>query len=353
MPGISLINQRNNTRIKGSTNIQLQISAGNGTVFYRWDGGDNKTINEGTDISIPNPEIESSHTLEVYVRGITGLWAHSSFTWIVDNSPPQLTYRIENNSIIKGVVKVPVFSTEDINLTYRLISQETNRSVLIDAGQNYTISYSNLENGTYQLIIVATDEARNTATTTLLFSVYISAFNWNWGLEAETPRTIKIINATSDLWFILTLTSAVDQSFNLTVLSEDLYPEKNNMLEYVIQFNCEQPNEIIFVSLTLQLSLNTSVLPVYQWVYWDTQEGWVNITSSYNEVSNSWEATHTGFVPYFALLNPGVKTTLTSITPGGGHIPSFEIVPAIFALVMITVLVYSKRRLKKSRSELR
>ncbi len=350
LPGISLINQRNSSKIRGSTQIQLQISSGNGTIFYRWDGGDNQTIDEGTYLLVPNPELETSHNLDVYVRGLTGLWAHSSFTWIVDNSPPLVTYSFENNSIGKGDIKIVTYSSEDINLTYRLMDWE-NQSVLIDTGQNYTISYPNLENGSYQLYIYATDEAQNIAFTTLIFSVYTSAFNWNWELRAEIPRTIKIINASSDLWFILTLTSAIDQSFNLTVLTEDLYPQKNEKIEYAIEFSSEKPEEIIFITLTLLLNLNTSVFPVYQWVYWDVQsEVWVNVTTSYNEVSNSWEATYNGFIPYFALINTGIITTQTSITPGGGQIPSFEIVPALLSFISIICLVYRKRRSKIKKS---
>jgi hypothetical protein len=344
LPGISLINQRNNSKIKGSSQIQLQISSGNGTIFYRWDGGSNETIDEGTYISVPNPEIETSHTLEVYVRGITGLWAYSNFSWTIDNTAPQLTFAFMNNSIIKGDVNIVVFSTEDINLTYRLIGWG-NRSTLLYTGENHTISYSNLENGSYQLFIIAKDEAGNIATINLLFSVYTSAFNWNWELKADTPRTIKIINATSDLWFILTLTSAIDQSFNLSVLSEESYPGQNDLIDYAIEFSCENPDDIFFISLTLQLRTNTSVFPMYQWVHWDVESGeWVNITTSYNEVSNSWEATFDGFVPYFALINPGVKTTLTSITPGGGQIPSFEIVPTILSLLLMTILAYRRSR---------
>ncbi|UCG04023.1 MAG: hypothetical protein JSW11_08550 [Candidatus Heimdallarchaeota archaeon] len=352
LPGISLINQRNNSKIRGSTHIQLQISSGNGTIFYRWDGGNNGTIDEGTYILVPNPDLEISHSLDVYVRGSTGLWAHSSFSWIVDNSPPLISCNFENNSIIKGNIKIIVFSSEDINLTYRLINTE-NRSVLINTGQNHTISYSNLINGSYQLFIIGSDEAHNIASITLIFSVYTSAFNWNWGLEAKIPRTIRIIDASSDLWFILTLTSAIDQSFNLTVLSKDLYPVKNDMIEYVIEFNCEKPDDIIFISLTLQLSSNNRVVPVYQWVHWDVEsEGWVNITTSYNEVSNSWEATYNGFVLYFALINQGIKTTLTSVTPGGGQIPSFEIIPAIMSLIMVSTFVFNKRRMKKNSKRL-
>jgi len=121
----------------------------------------------------------------------------------------------------------------------------------------------------------------------------------------------------------------------------------------VIEFRCEKPEDIIFMSLTLHLSSNSSVFPVYQWMHWDGQsEEWVNITTSYNEVSNSWEATYNGFVQYFALINPGIETTLISITPGGGQIPSFEIITTLLSLMTMTILVYNKKKPKKNSKHL-
>ncbi|MFX0122232.1 MAG: hypothetical protein ACFFAE_01225 [Candidatus Hodarchaeota archaeon] len=357
LPGISLINPRNNSKIKGSTPIQLSISSGNGTIFYRWDGGELQKIDEDTHLYVPNPEKDNtSHILEVSVEGKYGLWGNSSFFWIVDNSPPKVVYSLENNSIIKGEVRITVFSTEDINLTFNLMNG-SNKSIFITAHQNQSIpSFSDLKNGSYHLFLYATDEAQNTNFTTLIFSIYTSAFNWNWELRAKTPQTIKVINASDDLWFILTLASAIDQFFNLSVLPEHSYPAKDEKIEYVIEFRCEVPDEVIFMTLVLFLNLNTNVFPVYQWVHWDVKsKDWVNITTSYNEVTDSWEATHNGFVPYFALINTDTLTTQTSITPGGGQIPSFEIIQTIFSLIIIIWLIHKKKlkKFKSSRTELK
>jgi hypothetical protein len=74
LPGISLISPRNNTKIQGSTLIQLQISSGNGSIIYRWDGGEKMKVDEDTLLTVPTPELEISHVLDVEVQGETGLW---------------------------------------------------------------------------------------------------------------------------------------------------------------------------------------------------------------------------------------------------------------------------------------
>jgi hypothetical protein len=348
LPGISLLTPRNNTKIRGATQIQLLISSGNGTLFYQWDGGNTTKIDEDIYLSVPNPESEISHILDVSVKSTTGFWAYSRYTWIVDNSPPKITYKFANNSVIKGNVEIDIINaSEDINLVYKLENKYI-KSAFIETDQNYTISYSNLENGSYRLEMIAEDEAKNNVTFILYFSIYSSSFDWNWVLEANSARTLDIVDYNSDLWFKLSIASKNKQNFNLSVLPEDSIPTKTEKMEYTIEFNCEEPDDIIFMSLALMLSSDTNKLPVYQWVHWDIQSSqWLNISTVYNEVSNSWEATFDGYVPYFALINTGTTTTLESITPGGGQIPSFEIFPTILSLIMISCIVYGKRKTKK------
>ncbi|MFX1283330.1 MAG: hypothetical protein ACFFB5_06725 [Promethearchaeota archaeon] len=342
LPGISLLTPRNNSKIKGTTEIQLFISSGNGTIVYQWDGGNFESVDENTYIPVPNPELEISHILNVSVKSpISGLWVNARYIWIVDNSPPEITYDFVNNSVIKGDVEIIITSSEDINLTYRLLNMNI-KSIFIETLQNHTIRYSNLENGSYILLIYATDEAQNIASTRISFSIYISAFDWNWEIKANSPRTIRFKNASNDLWFILTLTSSIDQFFNLSVISKDSLPEN---AVYAIEFNCEKSDEIIFITLTLMLSSNASEFPVYQWKRWDNQSSqWLNITTVYNEVSNSWEATYESYVPYFALINTGRMTNIKSIIPGGGEIPSFEIIPALLSLISLCFVINRKKR---------
>ncbi|UCG90243.1 MAG: hypothetical protein JSU57_00520 [Candidatus Heimdallarchaeota archaeon] len=344
LPGISLLTPRNNSKIKGSTQIQLLISSGNGTIFYQWDGGNLETIDENTFISVPNPELEISHTLNVSVKSpITESWANSRYIWIVDNSPPHLTYYFVNNSVIKGDVNIDIFSTEDINLEYKL-ENKYNKSAFIEADKNYTISYSYLENGTYRLELIAEDEAKNNNITILYFSIYTSSFDWKWSLEANSTRTLNIVDDYNDLWFRFTIASKNKQYFNLSVMSEDSTPSKTEAMEYAIELKCEEPEEIIFISLTLILPINASEFQVYQWKRWDVKSSqWLNITTTYNIVSNSWEATYEGYMPYFALINTGVMTSVKSITPGGGQIPSFEVIPTLLSLIIISLVIYRKK----------
>ncbi len=345
IPGIFLENLNNNSHIQGFSQIRLLIYNGNGSIIYNWDGNDNDTISENTPIVIPNNEIV--YELNVYIdNGVA--WASKRFIFTVDNSAPSFSLQnLENNSVLKGSVIFQIRPSEDCNLTFKLNNVPIN-SFLAEFNESYEEELPELENGTHQLIIYAVDEAQNINQTRIMFSIYISAFNWNWDITAEVPKTINFNDALGNLWFILTITSSIDQYFNLSVSSEDSLPIKTEKMEYVIKFNCEKPDEIIFITLTFILPSNTSKFPVYQWKYWDIQSSqWANITTVHNEVTNSWEATFDGYVPYFTLINTGTMTSVKSITPGGGEIPSFEIVPALLSLITISFIVYSKRKLRK------
>lgn len=345
-PGIFFDNLKNNTHLQGLSQIKFLISNGNGSIIFNWDGNDNTTISENLPIIIPNNK--GVYELNIYINSMYGKWAKRRFIFTVDNSPPKIPLQnLENNSVLKGSVNFLIKPLEDCNLTFKL-NNVTFRSFLAEFNKSYPIELPKLENGSHQLHIYAIDEAGNINLTKIMFSIYISSFNWNWDVKANIPLTINFINASGDLWFILTLTSSIDQYFSFSVLSEDSLPAKTEEMEYVIEFNCEEPDEIIFFTLTLMLSSNASKFPVYQWKHWDVQSSqWENITTIHNAVSNSWEATYEGYVPYFALINTGIMTTLKSITPGGGQVPSFEIFPAILSLITISFVVYGKRKSKK------
>ncbi|MHA2225281.1 MAG: hypothetical protein ACXAC8_08765 [Candidatus Hodarchaeales archaeon] len=347
IPGIFLENIKNSSHLQGLSQIKFLISNGNGSLIYNWDGTSNITVGENMSIIIPN--IEQEYELNIFVVSLGDLWVKKRYNFIVDNTPPRISLQnLINSSVIKGTVTFQTASSEISNITIKL-NNETTGSFIAEADQYYDISFSNLENGSYELLIFATDEAFNINITKFLFSIYISAFNWNWDLIAYSPRVINLINASSDLWFILTLTSAVDQSFNISVLSEDSSPAKIDKMEYIIEFNCEEPGQIIFMTLKLKLNSNTDMFPIYNWAYWDSlSQKWLNISSVYNEVSHSWEGTYDGFVQYIALIKPDIITTIKSITPGGGQIPSFEIFPTVLSMFMISFVVYRKKKSKKS-----
>jgi hypothetical protein len=344
LPGISLITPRNNTKIQGSTYIQLQISSGNGSIIYQWDGEDKMKVDEDTYLTVPTPELEISHILDVEVQGETGLWTSSRYSWIVDNTPPNITiYNPSNGSVIKGVVKIDVSTSEDCNLTYGLNNNQ-NESFLTESGLNYTLPSFNLDNGTYQLDIYASDEANNIAQGVLFFSVYTSAFGWDWNLIFQTPRSIDVVDYSGELWFILTLTSNIEQNFSLNLQVE--FPTKTSTMLYVIEFNCDSPEDIAFMTFVLPLnSSSDSNFSVYQWVYWDNQKNqWVNLITSYNTVSHTWEATYEGGLKYFALEKTGETSAKKSVVPGGGQIPSFEFGVTVLGLLGLYIVMVKRKR---------
>lgn len=342
IPGIFPSNFVNNSHIRGLSHLLFLISQSNGSMIYNWDGDINTTISKNTSIVVPNSE--EKHELNVFVVSSEGKWDMRRFIFTVDNSPPIISLQnLVNNSVIKGTVTFQTISlTEDCNLTF-ILDNETIRSIMVVANQSHETSIPNLDNGSYQLLILAIDEAQNSALTKIIFSIYISAFDWDWGVEANSPKTINFVNSTNDLWFILTLTSSVDQNFSLSIITE----ESENM-EYAVEFICEEPEEIIFITLAIRLSSVSKKIPVYQWVRWDSVlNQWMNITTVYNEVSISWEATFEGYVPRFALLNTGMITKLKSITPGGGQIPAFEFIPALLSLITIYCVSNVRRKPRK------
>ncbi|MFX0087408.1 MAG: hypothetical protein ACFFAU_17290 [Candidatus Hodarchaeota archaeon] len=352
IPGISLSNYKNNSRIKGTTQIMISILYGNGSIIYNWDDvGDNLTVPEDSYITIPSPELENLITLNVYaMNNDTKAWSQSKFVFQIDNTPPEISiFDLINRSIIKGDVRLKVNVSEKGILRY-LLHNETDNNITVDVFQNYTLEFRDLDNGSYKLDIFATDEANNTAMETLYFSIYKSAFNWNWQALAYAPCKINVIDDWGDLWFLFTVVSKSDQYFNLTIIPEGSPPTRSDEMQFIVAFLCEKPVDILFVTITAILEESIVKIPIFQWMYWDNQKNsWFDLGTSYSEVTNSWEATYEGYIEYLALVNTGETTVQKSVIPGGGQIPSFEIFQTVLALVIISLysVIYKRRKLKR------
>jgi hypothetical protein len=346
LPSI-LVNYKNNSRIQSASNLIVSVTNSNGTFFYSWDAGVVNPVNAESE-TIPIPNSEEDHILNV--SAMSGekkdLWYIKQLVLIVDDTPPILTiYDPNNGSVIKGTVSVCVAVSERSNLTY-ILSNGFNDNFIVGTERNHTISFYNLINGSYQLNVTAYDEATNPVTATLLFEIYTSAFGWNWDLFANNPRSIDVVDASETTWFHLTLLSKTDQNFNLTELPDDLTPSKTEKMLYIIQFSCDRPTDIIFMTLSLPLdnTNQTNNFDVYQWVHWDSPNNqWQEITTSYNTISHSWEATYEGGVEFFALIQTGDTTELKSIEPGGGQIPAFTIFIVITSLITCNIILRKKK----------
>ena len=343
-PAIELVGVENNSKIRGNTNISLSIKSGNGTFTYKWDTGGSYTVPEGTQISTP-PE-EGLHWLNVSVQSLSLVEASAVFTFTIDNTPPVIEInRFENNSVIKGDVEIQISSNEKVQLKSFLVEINDSREFIIDVDVNKTLRYSKLENGTYTLYLNATDEAQNSQELIYYFSIYTSAFNWNWELKAFIPRTISFNDHLGNPWFYLTITSQVDQQINLTLVSEEGLPQAPANFSYAVKFDCEQPDEVIFLTLALPINGTVNNFPVHQWYYWnESQINWVEMGTYFNEVDFVWEATYDGYIPYFALIDTGKTSQTKEVVTGGGQIPSFEIPLVLITLFCLTLFETKKRK---------
>lgn len=355
LPGIILNDPQNNSRIQGSKELNFTIVSGNGTFIYNWNYSlvnDSLLMdNDNVNISIPSPEDESVRILQVYIKSnLTEDWISSTYRFIVDNSLPEMTvYDFVNNSVLKGEVSISFSPSEDVTVSYSL-NQGLEYILFVEAGENSTLVFNNLENGTYELEITLEDEAENSITISLMFSIYSSYFNWNWYLEAEKTQTYNFRDEYGILWFSFVLVSKTDQSFNLSLLTPSDSPSLSTDSQFGINLLCEIPEDILYISFIYHLTepltgINQS-FQVMQWVRWNSQaQEWSETETLYNQVSHAWVTTSVGYNQYFALIETDRSTQLKSVEVGGGGIPSFELPLVILSFLAIYGLK-SKRKQK-------
>jgi len=347
LPGINLIKPKNNTRIQGTTLINISITSGNGSFIYNWDNGLNSTVSEGSLINVTNPEQEIPHILNVYAASPAEVWTRSKFYFVVDNTEPDLTiYNFQNNSVIKGTVTIDFMTSEDSIVRF-LLNGELRSQVSSAEGVNNSISFSNLDNGTYALKIEVIDTAGNIRTNNFVFLIHSSAFNWNWQVNNGQPKKIDMIDEAGKYWFSFIITSKTTQYFNLSIETQNQVPSADFQAEFFVKFQCESPEDIVYFTLIFLMDKESSDLinssfPVYEWIIWDNS--WQTLTTAYNPISHSWEATFEGYASYFA-LNKKQDTTFTkSVEVGGGQLPSFELLTGLFTIFLMVTIKFRKNR---------
>ncbi|MHA2096785.1 MAG: hypothetical protein ACW98F_19390 [Candidatus Hodarchaeales archaeon] len=345
LPGVILNDPQNNSRIQGSKELNFTIVSGNGTFTYNWNySAVNVSFSmsgENTIIYVPSPQLETTRILKVYIKSnLTEDWITSTYQFIVDNTPPEIiVFDFENNSVLKGEVIIPFSPSEDVNVLYS-INNGSESSFFVEASENSTLKFRNLENGTYELELTLEDEAGNFINIFLRFSIYSSSFNWNWHLEAEQTQTYDFRDEFGVLWFSFVIVSKTDQSFNLSLLSPSDSPSLSTDSEFGINFLCELPDDILYVSFTYLLPeplVNSNQeFQVKKWVVWNKQsQKWSEVETIYNQILHAWVTTSLGYNQYFALVETGESTQLKSVEVGGGSIPSFELPFVIMSLLAI------------------
>ena len=354
LPGIILYDPRNNSRIQGSQGLNFTIVSGNGSFTYNWNFSVvNVTFLMSSDnavIYIPSPQVESNRILQVFIKSnITDDWITNSYSFNIDNTPPEITiYDFVNNTVLKGDVSIGFSPSESVTIFYSLNDGLVDE-IFVDEETNSTLNFKNLENGTYVLEITLKDEAGNSDSISLIFSIYSSFFSWNWHLEAEKPQTYDFRDESGILWFSFVIVSKTGQSFNISFLTPSDFPSLSTDAQFGINLLCEVPEDILYVSFIYYLTeplmeLNQS-FQVNQWVVWNDQsQEWSEVETIYNQIQHAWVTTSVGYNQYFALIATGMSTHVKSVEVGGGSIPSFEL-----PLVLLSILVISGFKSKKIR----
>jgi hypothetical protein len=351
LAGIILKSPRNQSQTQGENQVELTIISSNGTLFYNWDNdlmnGSIPVIANSAAIWIPNPLIEESHTLIVYVKSIDNVWTQAKYVFSVDNSAPLLTlYNFENNSVMKGVFSITLNTSEDVNLTYSLNSG-SNNSLLVKKNENKSLSFDRLNNGTYDLYLELKDEAGNIKSLHITFFIHTSDFNWNWEIISEEPYSLDLYDENNTYWFTSSVVSTSNQFFNFSIITDDSYPILPAEVTLGIEFQCEKPTDIFFLTLTYplseQLGNSTDTFPLYQWIVWENQE-WVDLETIYDQVSHSYITTYLGYSQYFAIIDSGEITQLKSVEVGGGSIPAFDLPTILFSVCVVVFIKKVKNK---------
>ncbi len=357
LPGIILNDPQNNSRIQGTRELNFSIVSGNGTFTYNWDYGPVNVSflmsGENAVLSIPSPEVESERSLRIYIKSnVTDIWITSIYKFIIDNTPPDITiYSFENNSVIKGDFWVIFSPTENVNASYFLNGVFVDSSI-VEENTNSSLIFNDLDNGTYGVELILEDEAGNTYSITLKFSIYTSAFNWNWHLNANQAHSYDFIDDTGAQWFSFVIVSASEQSFNISLLPNPGSPSLTTQMEFGIDLLCEVPEDIVYVTFTYLLSEplldENQSFPVFHWNVWDDQNlKWSESDTIYNQVLHAWVTTSIGYHQYFALVDADKSTHLKSVVVGGGQLPSFDVILVLLSISI--VYVYNRKRKQKNK----
>ncbi|MHA1781228.1 MAG: Ig-like domain-containing protein [Candidatus Thorarchaeota archaeon] len=170
-PTISLLSPSDGSIIQSGTTVDLDVSETNTLVetLYAWGSDTNSSLAAPYDVTTTGLS-EASHTLYVYARDAAGNWAKSTYTFVIDDTAPQITLDTPTNG-----AEIQSGTTIDLDVSdTHVLSQ-----VLYawDGGANsslpspYDIDTSGLAEGSHTLDVYASDSAGNWAHEVYSFQV--------------------------------------------------------------------------------------------------------------------------------------------------------------------------------------
>lgn len=281
---------------------------------------------------------EAQHNFTIVARDGIGNKQKITIIFSVDNTPPEISIQgLANKTYRVDTLLVQINTNEISNITYNL---DNGANTTLTAVTEVLITLADLEDGSHHVTVFVSDHVNNAQATMIYFTIYTSSFDIYWLLSAETPRSLLVKDASDNEWFRLTLASKIDQNFTLRVLPNDALTTALDQVVYIIKFQCDSPNDIIFMTFAYPADNEHG----YQWLFWENAtRSWANITTTLNSVDETYEATYEGYIGIFALQMTSKPVFTSFVMPAPS--PSFE----LWVFILALTLLYSIKRLIKNR----
>ncbi len=138
---------------------------------YSLDSSGQQTLNETVSQNIFGNLPEGLHDLRIVVSDTVGHVVSKDFKFVVDNTPPQITFKSPiNDSTVSGIINVDLNINETNPLEKNWLTVKLLNQTVLDNG-TFQYDTRTLQNGQYYIEAVAKDKAENTADEKIVINV--------------------------------------------------------------------------------------------------------------------------------------------------------------------------------------
>ena len=155
---------------------------------------------------------DGQHKLSVYATDIVGNSAEKTFSFTVDNTPPEILIKSPtNDTIVAESLKID-FKVKDENL-----AEDGVITILLPDGESlkdvtsYSFDVTEIDDGIYDLKIVAVDLAENEQTKMI-------SFNVDHAFVQETPAISKVKEPISDNNLLIIISIIIVAAITISVI---------------------------------------------------------------------------------------------------------------------------------------
>ncbi|MHA1966211.1 MAG: SBBP repeat-containing protein [Candidatus Hodarchaeales archaeon] len=253
LPEITLVSPQNNTVLPSGTLVDLTVTDNHLTkVLINWDEQPNQTLT--TTYLITTPSGDGEHLLHVYANDEAGNWATKVYTFITDDTPPEIALISPKNRTYPSIL-VDIFG-KAAHYWYSIEGVD---------GTNNTwtnVEPRTLTNGTYTLHAYANDSIGNLAYKSVIFTIDTSFA----AVDINSPfnKTYTDSNISIDLsgnaehyWYYLENIDQVNQSWN-----PDEYRDFEDGTYILHVYGNNTAGNVTFISITFSIDTTPPALSI-------------------------------------------------------------------------------------------